>query len=160
MPSRRIAFVALMMTTGIAALTAAVAIAQTRPTTQDTFDRLLGDGRTVDKPLLPAGATRAPDRGNVQTLREGTFIVDRVGRLIKSDQTNAYEFVFESDSGTPADAPIRVLPNLKLMVMEDAIEGTSRELRFRVTGMLTEYRGHNYVLLEKVVVVQDGGKSF
>jgi hypothetical protein len=39
--------------------------------------------------------------------------------------------------------------------MEDAANAINRDLRFRITGMVTEYRGRNYVLLEKAVVVPD-----
>jgi hypothetical protein len=41
------------------------------------------------------------------------------------------------------------------MAMENATKAQSRDLRFRVTGMVTEYGGRNYILLEKVVVVPD-----
>ena len=53
-----------------------------------------------------------------------------------------------------------ILPNLKLMSMESAVTSADRDLRFRVTGMVTEYRGRNYVLLEKVVVVPDAMQQF
>jgi hypothetical protein len=44
--------------------------------------------------------------------------------------------------------------------METAVNASSRDLQFRITGMVTEYRGRNYVLLEKVVVVPDSTKNF
>jgi hypothetical protein len=46
------------------------------------------------------------------------------------------------------------------MTMEDAVKSTNRDLRFRVTGMLTEYRGRNYLLLEKVLVPPEGNAQF
>lgn len=58
------------------------------------------------------------------------------------------------------DPPVLILPNLKLMAMENAVSSANRDLRFRVTGMVTEYRGRNYVLLEKVVVVPDPTQQF
>ena len=33
-------------------------------------------------------------------------------------------------------------------------------VRFRVTGMVTEYKGRNYILLEKVVSVQEQTQQF
>ena len=66
------------------------------------------------------------------------------------------EFTFESDGKTLQDPPLIILPNLKLMAMERASEALrDRDVRFRVTGMLTEYKGRNYVLLDKVVVVPE-----
>jgi hypothetical protein len=41
------------------------------------------------------------------------------------------------------------------LALENAVSGASRDLRFRITGMVTEYHGRNYVLLEKVTVVPD-----
>lgn len=89
--------------------------------------------------------------------REGTFLFDRVGRLTRSPDGQQAEFVFESDGKTLQDPPVIILPNLKLMSMEDAVKSTNRDLRFRVTGMLTEYRGRNYLLLEKVLVPPENG---
>ena len=100
-------------------------------------------------------AAIAPGAPSVQVLREGTFIVDRTGRLSRSADGQTWELTFESDGRAMRDPPLVVLPNLKLMAMEDATKAQSRDLRFRVTGMVTEYGGRNYILLEKVVVVPD-----
>jgi hypothetical protein len=45
--------------------------------------------------------------------------------------------------------------NLKLMAMEQQLETLNRDVRFRVSGMVTEYRGRNHLLVEEVVVVRD-----
>jgi len=48
-----------------------------------------------------------------------------------------------------------VLPNSRLQVMEDAIRNANRNLRFRITGVVTEYRGRNGILIEKAIVIPD-----
>lgn len=101
-----------------------------------------------------AGAV-APNAPKLNVLREGSYIVDRVGRLVKSGESQQWEFAFEADGQALKDPPVVVLPNLKLMLMEDQLKETRRDLKFRVTGMVTEYRGRNYVLLEKVFVVAE-----
>jgi hypothetical protein len=58
------------------------------------------------------------------------------------------------------DPPVIVLPNLKLMQMEQALKGTNRDLRFRITGMVTEYNGRNYILIEKAVVPPEVTNQF
>ena len=78
-----------------------------------------------------------------------------MGRLARSADGQGWEFNFEADGSALQDPPMNVLPNLKLMVMEEAIENGGSDVRFRVSGSLTEYRGRNYVLLEKVVVAQN-----
>ena len=115
-------------------------------------DRTSGDGAV--KPNAP----------QVTVMREGTPIVNRVGRLTlpgagRSTSGQA-EFTFDADGQALRDPPLIILPNLKLMAMEDAVRGASRDLRFRVSGVVTEYRGRNHVLLEKVTVVQDVTQQF
>ena len=109
------------------------------------------------------GAVR-PNAPVVTVMREGTPIVNRVGRLTPggagTSGTGQAEFTFDSDGQALRDPPLIVLPNLKLMAMEEAVRGQARDLRFRVSGIVTEYRGRNYVLLEKVTVVQDITQQF
>jgi hypothetical protein len=97
----------------------------------------------------------APSAPVVSVLREGTFLVDRLGRLSRSADGSRAEFAFESDGTALQDPPVVIIPNLKLMQMEDAAANSIRDLRFRVSGMVTEYRGRNHILLEKVVVVPE-----
>lgn len=129
------------------------------------LDQMLRPSAPTDRPLKPV-SDPVPDRTSgknavapaapvVNVMREGTFLVDRVGRLTKSADSSRAEFTFESDGKALRDPPVVIIPNLKLMAMEDAIAGNSRDPRFRISGMLTEYRGRNYIMLEKVVVVLD-----
>ena len=168
-PKRQLAAITATMTVCTCAF---VAVAQTappstRPTTQQAaYDRLLGgDSDRPEKPILPTGkptvdatsggASVAPGAPAVQTRREGSYIINQTGRLTKAADGQGYEFVFNVDGSALQDPPMKVLPNLKLGIMEDTLDATHRDLQFRVTGMVTEYRGRNYILLEKVVVVQD-----
>jgi hypothetical protein len=105
------------------------------------------------------GAT-APGAPAVKLRREGSFLVDEVGRLSRSADGQQMEFVFETDGKAMKDPPVVILPSLKLMAMESAVKGASRDLKFRISGMVTEYNGRNYVLLEKVVVVPDAVQQF
>ena len=124
--------------------------------------------KTGTRPLapLPEVKSGAPDKTSgkgavapaapvVSVLREGTFLVDRLGRLSRSADGSQAEFAFESDGTALQDPPVVIIPNLKLMQMEDAAANSIRDLKFRVSGMVTEYRGRNHILLEKVVVVPE-----
>lgn len=144
-----------------------VAAPTTAPTTQQSeYERLLGaDADRPERPILPKGRPTidtttgtnaiAPNAPQIQTRREGSYIVNQTGRLTKAADGEGFEFVFNADGNAMQDPPMKVLPNLKLGVMQDSIEAGNRDLLFRVTGMVTEYRGRNYILLEKVVVVSD-----
>jgi len=118
----------------------------------------IDDGPIVDA-SSGAGAV-APGAPTLNVLREGTYLADRVGRLNRTSDGSQAELTFDSDGKAMKDPPVLILPNLKLMAMENAVIGTNRDLRFRITGVVTEYRGRNYVLLEKVVVVPDPTQQF
>jgi hypothetical protein len=131
---------------------------------QDVLDRVLQPPRPVAQPLQPEAAPPRKDNSSIRTvapgsepqnlIREGTYLVDRVGRLTRTaDGQN--ELTLEGDGRSMKDPPLVILPNLKLQEMEKYIQNTSRDLRFRVTGQVTEYSGRNYLLMDKVVVVPD-----
>ena len=138
-----------------------------RPAAQRSPDEVLGEMLKPRQtgperelvPSEPPGVDRttgpgsvAPGAPTLTVLREGTPIVNRVGRLTVGVEGKPSEFVFESDGQAMRDPPLIVLQNLKLMIMEDAARNNTREPRFRVSGVVTEYRGRNYLLLEKVSV--------
>ena len=138
---------------------------------EQMLSRMLRPNASVARPLQPTPDGPAVDRASgkgavapsaptLNVLREGTFLVDRVGRLNRTSDGTQAEFTFDSDGKTMKDPPVLILPNMKLMSMENAVSSANRDLRFRITGMVTEYRGRNYVLLEKVVVVPDATQQF
>ena len=113
-----------------------------------------------DKIDAGSGKAIAPNAPAVKLLREGSSIVDRIGRLTKSAEGQQWELAFDADGKTMQDPPLIILPNLNLAAMEAAVTGASRDLRFRVTGSVTEYKGRNYILLEKVVVPPEQAQQF
>ena len=148
--------------------------AATRPTTTSgrgvdanaTLNRMLRPTTPVAKPLQPlpadtpivdatsGGGAVAPAAPAVKLVREGTYVVDRVGRLRKSEDGQHQEFAFDADGNAMQDPPMIILPNLALMQMENATQ-SNRDRKFRVTGMVTEYRGRNCILLDKAVPVAE-----
>jgi hypothetical protein len=94
----------------------------------------------------------------VNVLRERSQVFDRVARLTHSADGLQEEITLESDGTALQDPPLILLPNLKLVALEGA--AGDRDARFRVTGMVTEYRGRNYILLQKVVVMSDSDRQF
>lgn len=96
----------------------------------------------------------APDAPIINIRREGTWINDQPGRMTRTTD-GQLEFSFENDGQAMKDPPVVLLPNLKLMQMENAVQSANRDVKFRITGMVTEYKGRNYVLLEKVVVMSE-----
>jgi hypothetical protein len=126
-------------------------------------------GGPAAKPLTPienlptfsqtVGAVVAPGPPTPTLIREGDYIQNRVGRLNKTGD-GQFEFIFDSDGAALKDPPLIILPNLKLMQMESAVTAGNRDLKFRITGQVTEYKGKNYILIEKAVVPPDSTQSF
>ncbi|HWB54531.1 MAG TPA: hypothetical protein VG722_10075 [Tepidisphaeraceae bacterium] len=88
-------------------------------------------------------------------LREGSYLVDRVGRLGHTADSQRPIFIFDPGDSPHGESSIAILPNLNLMLMENAVASDTHDIHFKITGMVTEYRGKNYVLLEKVLVVPE-----
>jgi hypothetical protein len=161
----RTQLIMLVVLASIAAMALAQEKREPAPADQLLEQMLKPDAGAKARPVQPvdrppaqdrtsgAGAV-APDAQPITVMREGSFIIDRVGRLTRTGD-GQMEFSFEADGRSMQDPPVIILPNLKLMMMEDAVAGHNRDLRFRITGVVTEYKGRNYVLLDKVVVVQD-----
>lgn len=134
------------------------------PTNPDMMLRqLLSPARPSAKPLEPVDFPRedttsktavAPKVETQNLIREGSYLPDRIGRLTKNSD-GQFEFTFESDGLALKDPPMIILPNLKLMAMETMVKNASRDLRFHIWGVVTEYNGRNYILFEQVVVKQD-----
>jgi hypothetical protein len=157
---------------------AAGVLAQDAPATQpaevpaaDLLNQMLKPPGQQPAPLQPmwfqppsptpiTGAAPPPPPTTMPLTREGTFITDRTGRLTKSADGTQAEFTFDSDGAAMQDPPMIILPNLKLEMMEQAVSSSNRDLKFHVTGMVTEYRNRNYLLMERVVVVPDVVQNF
>lgn len=139
---------------------------RTRPANASA-DQMLNEMLAADsKPVAPlakqppiepdrtsGSAAVAPGAPRLMVLRENSPINDRLCRLTTAPDGQQEQIVLDSDGSALEDPPLIVLPNLKLMAMEDAGKNADRDQRFRVSGMLTEYRGRNYILLDKVVLV-------
>lgn len=79
--------------------------------------------------------------------------MNRHGRLGHTADGQQWQFTFDSSDAPAGEPTIFILPNLNLMLMENAVASDSHDIHFKISGMVTEYRGKNYVLLQKVVVV-------
>ncbi|HEX8913861.1 MAG TPA: hypothetical protein VF796_16045 [Humisphaera sp.] len=159
-----------------------VAAPATRPSTRpedpralsadELFTRMLRTGPDeAPRQLRPAADVPTTDRTSgrgavkpnapvVTTMREGRYLPERVARLSRSADGSQAELVFESDGHAMKDPPVVILPNLKLTMMENMVAGSNRDLRFRVSGVITEYRGRNYILIEKVTVPPEQTTQF
>jgi hypothetical protein len=142
-----------------------------QPSPDDVLGNMLKPRRTSgERELVPTEAPAvdrksgpgsvAPNAPALTVLREGTPIINRVGRLSRGADAAPGELVLEYDGPAQRDPPLVLVPNLKLMIMEDVARGNTREPRFRVSGVVTEYRGRNYLLLDKVYVLNPANQQY
>lgn len=86
---------------------------------------------------------------------EGTLLVDRLGRVVSQD--GGWVLAFE-DRGLKADeSPIRLLPNRLLETAIALSRAGTKGVVFNVSGEVTQYQKHNYLLLRKILVKRDMG---
>lgn len=78
-------------------------------------------------------------------LMEGTSMAGRFGRLVRAGDD--WAFTFDSDRPDEPDAPLRILPSRSLEYMIEAGPSGASGLRFLVSGEITEFEGHNFLLV-------------
>jgi hypothetical protein len=135
-------------------------------------DQMLKEMLSADKPSPAASSADSagkdstsgsgalpPNAPVVTMLPEQAQIFDRVCRLGPTQDGLHQQLTFDADGSTLRDPPLIVLPNLKLADLEKAA-GDQHNTRIRATGMVTEYRGRNYILLQKIVVMADSDRQF
>jgi len=86
---------------------------------------------------------------------EGQLIEQRVGRFVKDPRTGSEIIVFDGDGKRMLDQPMGLIPCRYLAVMEDASEYGLKPVKFKVSGVVTQYRGKNFLLLKSVTVVRE-----
>ena len=114
-------------------------------------------GPTLDKSTGQAAV--APNAPALPVVREGTHRINASGRLTHTSDGESI-FTFDSDGAAMKDPPMIILPNLKLQAMEAAVASKNSDVHFRVSGTITEYKGRNFILLDKAVVMADVEKTF
>ncbi|MCG8403989.1 MAG: hypothetical protein MI923_02205 [Phycisphaerales bacterium] len=135
------------------------------PSASDILEELQKESRREAKVItMPKGASgqrrvRGPapvPRGNAiqaaaaRLLPDGSRIVDRPGRLTR--EGDYFTFSFESRGQGAPELPIRLLPNRLLEDMEVISSGGAEPVVFVLSGEVTEYRGVNYLLIQKLLV--------
>ncbi len=105
----------------------------------------------------PAVLGVAPGEDPPPLVREGEFIVNRRGWLIRSAQTGQRLFVFESDARPTPELPMILQPCQLLQTMEDTVDRRGEATVFILSGQVHAYRGANYLLPTMMKIAVDSG---
>ncbi len=121
----------------------------------------------VEYPGLGAGASAAsvdidpavlgiaPGEDPPPLRREGEFIVNRRGRLIRSTEGGHLLFVFESDTLNTPELPMVLQACQLLEAMEETVQRRGDTAVFILSGQIHSYRGANYLLPTMMKIAVD-----
>ncbi|MCA3005779.1 MAG: hypothetical protein ACK51N_03365 [bacterium] len=120
------------------------------------------------QPPAPAapGTVTSPAAGG-RLLREGSFLTNRKGRLVRGalqagGSHPEWFFVFDNTAGEPAakaDPAMVLMPCQNLMSMEKLVERGGESLSFTVSGQVFVYHGRNHLLPTMFTVNRRGELS-
>lgn len=116
-----------------------------------TIQPMLTAKPIADLPL-PIGSAQSP------ALREGSYIWNRPGRLLFNRPLQAWIFVFQSDGQGLGEPPLIMLPCRLLQRMQTRSAQRGTEVKFRVSGKITQFRGRNYLFTTYVEVAHNLGR--
>jgi len=127
----------------------------------DILRRMLQEqpGTPVILPVTPPKIAPAPSVapvGRDQVMVDhGRLIEDRVVRIMREEGSGKWWQVrFEADN-TLREAPLRILPSALLEKTEPVL---GKAPKFRISGVITQYRGKQYLLLRKVFGEREMGQ--
>jgi len=89
--------------------------------------------------------------------KDGFMVIDRIGRVIYNQETQRYLLTFEADGKSLAEPPVTLHPCRLLEDIGKIASQSVRQIKFRVSGQITKYRGRDYLLLRKALIVQSKG---
>lgn len=89
-------------------------------------------------------------QGAIQSMPDGYFVVDRVGRLVQEGEWWVIHFIADNNPTKAPQPPMKLLPNrmLERMIHESRI---SAQHEYIVSGEVTEFAGENFLLLRKLM---------
>lgn len=114
----------------------------------------------VDVEIDPAVLGVAPGQTPPKLRREGEFVINRRGRLIRSPRSNRPLFVFEADTSKDGqELPMILLPCRLLQDMEQTVMQHGDQVLFIVSGQIHNYRGANYLMPTTMRLAVDRGNT-
>lgn len=97
-------------------------------------------------PVNPAVVGALPNAERPALRREGEFIVNRRGRLVRSADGQHAIFTFDRQQGSEQDPPMILLPSQLLENMEDLVRDRGDQVSFIISGQVFLYRGTNFLM--------------
>ncbi len=94
----------------------------------------------------PAVVGIAPEQQQAELVGEGTIMVRRTGRLVRSGDGSHAMFIFDADGSENPEPPMIIQACQLLEEMEAILYQQGGHIPFVITGQVQTYRGANYLL--------------
>ena len=140
-----------------------------QPTPDSTGD--LRKALLKDDPGRAVRVAPAPERTKTENIKsvapagkspfshgKKELVVDRIVRIIKSQDGDWWEAHFQSDN-TLREPPLRIHPSLMLVRAQSLSRAMGlADLKLRISGQITYYRGRRFLLLRKLLKQRNMGQ--
>lgn len=151
----------------------ALSFAQTGDDVEDQLENMERDNPLIDPVRKPDAETvpavrvatdpnvigSAPNDKKPPLRREGEFIIDRKGRLVRSGDGASMVFIFDADEKGNPEPPMVIMPCRMLQNMEDLVRERGDSIAFKLSGQVYTYRGANYLLPTMMKLAVDKGNN-
>lgn len=97
--------------------------------------------RTLDTTSRGSGQEEA-----VELTREGTFLMNRRGRIIRRPEDGRFAAAFDNDAGSPAPGAMTLMPCRVLEGLERLAAWRGENTPFVMSGRVYQHNGRNYLL--------------
>lgn len=104
--------------------------------------------RAIGLPVNPTTGEGTASQTRASRLREGSELVDQFGHFEAAGERLVFVMA-------PAGVRLVALENLNLERISRSIAGSPRQLDWLVSGIVTEYRGNRFLLIERAVVTSE-----
>ncbi|MEX2671641.1 MAG: hypothetical protein WD294_05970 [Phycisphaeraceae bacterium] len=107
--------------------------------------------------VVAGSAPRGAEAAEASLREEGSFIVQRRGRVMYARDGGHVLFVLDADGRESPESPMILQPCRLLATMERIVQQGGDQVLFTVSGQVQRYRGANYLLPTMMRVVPDKG---
>ncbi len=91
-----------------------------------------------------------------QVFQQDSVLADRTALLVRQDD-GGLVFILDAFGRNTAEVPLRLLPCEALELTEQRQSAELEPVRFKIAGIMTKYKGDNYLLLQKATRVYSYG---
>jgi hypothetical protein len=114
--------------------------------------------RPAEKVKLPLVSMSRPGDVWAPAIAEGTYVWNRMGRLIYDPSLRQWVFIFLSDGRRVPEPPMILLPSPQLQEMENLDAQAHSRAILRISGIVTEFRHRNFLMPTYVQLYHNLGR--